>query len=353
MRRIGIAGILSLSLLLIGCGGGSGKTVITRFPQWDFERYERIAVLPLRTPNPHAVEAARQAGFELEHLLTGNGRFKVLSRSEVETILQEQDLSRLADTADPTTVIPAGRIQAAQALVVPTLTAYEPRAEKQIRKRPVYARDQRGLIARDRAGRPIVTGEQIIEVFRHAASVAGNVRVIDTGTGQVIFSYSTPPIERNDERQGAPPPASPEALALDAAREMASDLYANLAPVQIRVKLDSDSLVIARGYYDGRYDETTSVPTTAENFQVVVRSLPKECDRNTFRVVITEPQARRDLFDEKFIWSSGMGARGQTCTVPLTDLTSSGALKFEAKLYSADDDVPLLIRSFKLVPPKQ
>src|SRR5262245_31969908 len=136
MKRIAMMAALTLFLGLAGCSSGSGKTMLTRYPHWDFERYHRIAVLPLRGSNSKASEAARQAAFELENLRTTNGRLTVLSRSEVASILQEQDLSRLADTSDPSTTIPAGRIQAAQALVVPTLTVYEPKGERQQRRRP-------------------------------------------------------------------------------------------------------------------------------------------------------------------------------------------------------------------------
>lgn len=351
MPRSLVAATLVLLPLAVGCNRG-GNATITRFPQWDFERYQRLGVLPFQGTDPRAARAAQQAGAQLETLLAQNGQFVVVSQRELKAVLEEQDLSRLADVADPRTVIPAGRIQAAQALVVPSITTFDLQHQRREMREPVYARDPRGRVVVDRFGRPIVVSELVREVFVHEATVAGSVRVIDTATSEIIFAYNSPPISREASQAGAPPSVSAEELAADAAREMATDLYTNVAPIRARVKLKSDMLVVALDFYEGKYDTTGKVPTSVASFLVVVRDLPREADRNAFVVRITPEKGREELFAQEFIWSSGNGPRGQAIEVPVAALLASGGTKFAAKLHSGRDEAPLLTRKFKLETPK-
>jgi hypothetical protein len=119
------------------------------------------------------------------------------------------------------------------------------------------------------------------------------------------------------------------------------------------VKIKSDMLVVARGYYDGRYDDLKIIPYNSDSFMVAVRNLPRECDRNPFRLTIADVAARRDIFAEQFVWSSGVSARGLQWDVPVSSLKSSGGVEFQLKLYSGNEDTPILARDFALEVPKQ
>jgi hypothetical protein len=154
-------------------------------------------------------------------------------------------------------------------------------------------------------------------------------------------------------QRGAPPPVTPQELAVAAARELAMDFYRRIAPQRVKVKIDSDSLIVALDYYEGRYDKTKKVPTTLESFLLVVRALPPAADRNEFRVEITPAEGRQVLFEQRFIWSGATAARGLSFPVAVQPLLDSGEEKFVAKLYSAADDVPILKRKFKLEPPDE
>jgi hypothetical protein len=288
----------------------------------------------------------------LEDALATNGRFTVLERGALNDVLTEQDLSQLADVADPSTVLPPGKIQAAQALVVGKITDFDLKAERAEKRRPVFAKDSRGRIRRDRSGRPIVVREEIIPIFRHQGTVGGSVRVIDAATGKTIFAHQVPPITHDDAQQGAPPRATPEELAVEAAKEMAVDFYKHIAPIKTEVKLKSDMLIVALDYYDGEYDKTKKVSTELDEFLLVVRELPPECDRNSFRVAIA-PEDGRNVFEEEFVWSSHNPVRGQAFRVPVELLKSAGAEKFVAKLYNAEGEEPLLDREFKLEVPEE
>ena len=354
LRGLKVLSFLSL-LVVWGCGGGGGKRAfITQYPGWDWEQYERIAIVPFRCPEgkPGAPEAARQATYMLEDLLAANGNFTVLERDALADVLTEQDLSQLADIADPSTILPPGKIQIAQALVVGKITEFHTDAQREERRRPVYAKDRKGRIRRNHAGHPIVVREEIIQFFRHEGTVSGSVRVIDAATNKVIFAHKAPPITRDDAQRGAPPRVTPEELAVEAAKELAVDCYTHIAPIRTKVKLSSSSLIVALDYYDGEYDKAKKISTELDSFLLVVRKLPKECDRNPFRVAIA-PEDGRNILEEEFVWSSNNPVRGESWKIPVELLESTGAEKFVAKLYSGSGEEPILDRDFKLEPPEE
>ncbi|MBU0639882.1 MAG: CsgG/HfaB family protein [Planctomycetes bacterium] len=339
-------------LLLAGCGE-SKKAVVVHHPQWDYTRYKRVAVVPLKSDDLRGTEAARQAEYLLVDLLAGNGAFTVLTRTDLATVMTEQDLARLSDVADPATAIPEGTIQVAEALIIPRISTFDLAAERKELRRPRYARDQKGRIIRDRSGRPRVVGEDVIQEFRHKALVGGNVRILDVATGQIMLSHSVPPIANEEQQWGSPPRATPEELAVRAAKELAVDFYKRVAPVATDVKLKSDMLIIALEYYEGRYEKTKKVPRTLDQFLLVVRDLPSACDRNSFRVTIAAEEGREYLFEEEFVWSGSRGQRGFVFPVSVAKLADAGGEKFVAKLFAAGDDAPVMEREFELVAPEK
>jgi len=351
----GLTALLLLpALFACGCGSSSKSTYITRYPVWDWESYDRIAVIPFAYPEsePHASEPARHATFTLDDMLAANGNFTVLERAALSDVVAEQDLSQLADIADPSTLLPPGKVKIAQALVVGKLASCDTKAERVEKRVPVFAVDRKGRIRHDRYGRAIVAREKVVQYFQHQGTVAGSVRVIDAATGKVLFAHTVPAITHEDSERGRPPDMTPEQLAIEAARELALDCYTHLAPVQIKVKLKSDMLICALDYYDGAYDKTKKISTELDEFMLVVRELPKACERNPFRVAIA-PEEGRNIWEEEFTWTAANPVRGVTFNVPVEMLASAGAEKFVAKLYSGNGEQPVLKREFKLVPPDE
>lgn len=344
---------------LTGCGGSGGKGVamITRDPGWPYAKYERVAVLPFQVlapvaGRPGAGEAAAQATYLVEEQLTANGAFRILARDALRDVLTEQDLSRLADVADPATIIPAGRIQAAQAIVIGLINVYDLEQTMQVEQRPIYARDQRGRIVFDAAGRPLVARVEQTPVYRHAARVGGSLRVIDAATGTILKTSRIDPVERQAVNRNSPPAASAPELARDCAVALATGLYESVAPIQKEVELDSDMLVVATNYLDGEYNEIRKVPSTREKILVAVRGLPKEAEFNGFRLVVATAEGDV-LFEESFVWSGTNTVRGMQYEIPVRTLTATGGVEFAAKLYSGQDEEPVLTQSITIEYPKE
>lgn len=344
--RVAALGLLVSAGWLTGCGGGS--VYVTRFPRWEYRHYDRIAVVPARPADPRASRQAELLADRLTTLLTQGGQFTVLSRAEMQEVFAEQDLSKLADAVDEGTALPVGKLEVAQALVVPKITDYKLIADQQQRTIPRYAYDKRGRRLLDRAGRPVVVGEETIYSYTHGAEVGASVRVVDAATGKILVSHSPPPVTAKKTSANRPPSLSPEDLAAEAVQELSVEFYKTIAPTKVKVKLKTDMLVLAIDYFDGRYDTVKKLSRAWADFLLVVRDLPEGCDRNHFRVAIAEEDGRRNLFEEEFVWSGTTGPEGVSYRVPLAPLGESGADKFVAKLYSVGDPEPKLERKFSL-----
>lgn len=336
-----IGGLAMVALGVFGCGGKTAY--VTQYPHWEYEKYERLAVVPMNEP-PGAGEVLTD---RLTTLLAGNGAFRVLSRSEMREIAQEQDLASLATGVNDGAGLSEAQIEIAQALVIAQITEYEPIATREQRKVPIYGRDRRGRVARNSAGLPIVVGEQTHWVYQHGARVTGSVRVVDPATSAVLLSDTQTIQSQMLESVDSPPRVSPAEMARRATQELAMAFYKKIAPVRIEVKLKSDMLVVATDYFDGRYDTFKDLPPSRPSFLVVVSDLPSECDRNRFKIAIAPKDERRNVFEQDFEWSDGLGKQGMTFEVPTSTLVDSGAIEFVAKLYSGDPE-PILERDFKL-----
>lgn len=344
--RTALIGSLLLLTGLTGCGGGSAW--VTRHPRWQYQHYERVAVVPARPADPRATEDALLLADRLTTLLSSNGAFRVLDRTEMEALFAEQDLSRLADAIDEGTALPEGRIEVAQALIVPKITDYELLERREERVIPRYARDKRGRRLLDRAGRPIQVGEDHVFIYTHGAQVEGSVRVVDAATGRILLSHTARMPLRKRVNRNRPPGKSPSEIAAESVRELSMEFYKEIAPTRIEVDLDSDMLLVASDYFDGRYDELKEVTPSLAEIMLVVRDLPEGCERNDFRVAIAQEEGRRNLFEEQFTWSNSHGPEGVVYRVPVSLLVDAGGERFVAKLYSVGNPEPILEREFKL-----
>lgn len=341
--------------LISGCGSGGGKSrkaVITNHPDWPYDKYERIAVLPGRASTPEGAGVAQRLADQLETRLANSGAFKVLNRSELQQVFMEQDLARLADTIDEGTAIPEGRIEAAQAVVAVRLTDYRPKRQRFEEERPIFRRDRYGRMLLDRFGQPIIAGMQREFVYVHGVEVEARMRVIDAATGKILVSDTIRPEPAEEKRRGKPPEESPEEMAARMCEGIAAKFFQKISPTQVRVDLKTSMLAVATGYFDGRFDETRRVPPDAGEIIVAVRGLPPACDGNDFVVAVSAEEGRENLFEKGLTWTRGIGREGLQFRIPLDTLLVRGGERFVAKLYAKGDPEPKLIKPFVIAAEK-
>lgn len=340
MRRLSLAMLVLLSVLA-GCSGRAGSAFVVNLPDWPYTDYERIAVLPGQATDPMGLPHAGVLSDRLTTLLTQNGQFTVLSRAELREVMEEQDLSRLADAVDQGTVLPEGRIEVAQALVVPKVTDVRLIADREQRVIPRFGVDRRG--------RPIQIGQDTIWVYRHGAEVEASVRVVDAATGAILVSHTARVVPEPRTEVNRAPSMTPEEVAEVATNELALEFFRQIAPTRVLVEFEKDNVLVAMGYFDGRYDEVRRLSRAEAAFLVVVRDLDEACDGNRFMVAVAEHEGRANLFESpEFVWSPGAGPRGVPFEVPVSILTDSGGEEFVAKLYSVGNPEPVVERRFEL-----
>jgi len=361
MSRACVLATLLPLLALAGCessGASSRGPFVMRKPQWDYQSYDRIAVLPVQVSEKvksalseldreAAEEAARQATFLLEDRLAANGQFTVLPRGALDDVLSAQDAQGLATMEEPASILPAGKITEADALLVGSLEQFALKTEQSEELQPVYVRDDAGHIIRDEAGQPRLIREEVVKLHRHEARVGGRFRIIEAQTGKVLYTHAVEPILHADSQRDAPPRAKPAELAENAAKEWAEDFYVNVAPIRRQAKFKSEMLTVALDYYQGRYDETKEIPATQSEFLVVVRKLPPVCNRTRCRVTVAAARGG-EYFDQDFVWSSADPVRGVAIRVPVQKLKEAGGEKFYARLYCEGEAEPVLERKFYL-----
>ncbi len=327
--------------VLVGCSGHAGTAYIVHRPDWDYASYERVAVLPGRSEADGGADHAARLADRLTSLLADNGQFTVLSRGELADVFREQDLSRVADAIDEGTALPEGQIEVAQVLVSVCLTDYTLIQEKRRKQRP--------KIRFDRRGRPVSIGEETVTEFVHGAEVEGTLRVVDAASGRILLSHTERIAPRPHTRDKRPPDESPEELAEIAVRELGLEFYHKIAPTRVEVEFNEDSLIVATGYFDGRYHEEDRLPPGLDEVLLAVVDLPSECDRNAFRVAIAPEEVPRNIFEsEAFVWSRGLGAEGERFSVPIDVLHDAAVPTFVAKLYSVGNPEPVIERPFEL-----
>ena len=345
-RPLRVLAVGLLACFVYGCnGGGSRRAVITHYPDWPYERYKTIGVVPFKSQVADAPDAGRRIASALEARLVANGTLRVYSRTELATIMTEQDLSRLADVADPRTAIQPGRIKAVQALIVGDCSQYERKADRQRKeiRLPVYS-------VPDPRGHRVPVGERVMTWWshEHRARVAATFRIVDTATGEIVYSSPQPFVEaREESKRNSPPDASPDELAEQCCQAIAERMVRQIAVSRMEVKLSGKSLLTATEFYDNRWQQEDRFYRDDPKMFVAVCSLPEVCDQNPFRVAVVKKDERRELGGGEFVWSRSLGHRGQSFElVPAELLRAAGPGDFEAKLYSGPE--PILWREFQV-----
>ncbi|MFH1352116.1 MAG: CsgG/HfaB family protein [bacterium] len=165
--------LLFLSFTLATCAVLTGcaiKVAVRR--DYDFKKIERIGVLAFDNsqiqyfPSYNPGNAVADE-FVFQFISRG---IKVVERSRIQSILQEQNLWK-SGNIDPATIKEMGKILGVDALIMGTVTRYIPN-----RKERIYVTDDQGKVKE--------------EIFLVDAEAGINARMVDVVTGEVVWAGS-------------------------------------------------------------------------------------------------------------------------------------------------------------------
>jgi hypothetical protein len=187
--------------LLVACAGCATPPVVAIKPGFDFSKVGRVALVDLED-FPGQAGSGAAVGQGLEPFLLKAG-YDLVERGQVEQILQEQSFSR-SENVDPATAASLGKLLGVGALILGRVTSVVQAQSSTYMQtvsnttyQPVYQtqtyQDHEGNVrVRQRVSQydVVTTNDQVPQTFTTPASVAFTVKLVDVGTGQVLWTGS-------------------------------------------------------------------------------------------------------------------------------------------------------------------
>ena len=190
--RAYLAGMFGLTIALAGCGGTTATVTTPGGPTIAQVRalradgpQARIAVASFKNRASGLVLGPRSAegmGRMLQTALFHTGRFIILERRRLRSVMAEQNLGR-SGWVDPATAAPVGRLEGAEILVYATVTDFS---------------DGSGTAAGVLGAAGRVVGGLL--GIRRKVRMAVDFHGVDTRTGRLVFALS---VEGNSSDYGA------------------------------------------------------------------------------------------------------------------------------------------------------
>lgn len=317
-------------------GGCSKKIWVIQTPDFYTPDLKTVAVVPFRDQSGWR-GAGEIISDKLSSALMANGAYQVFNRSDLRTVLDEQDLKiAFGDdaAAAATTLHKLGNVQA---VLVGTVTTYSATSNNQQRQDPVYAYD--------RQGNRYVAGHRTYVYTRNEGNVQVTASLLRTADGTTIAATSEPAWARFWS-EGSPPRKDAHACVADAASSVVAQLVEQFAPVRKQVSINAGkALRTASDLYDNEWAFTDTFAATDQKMYVVVE-LPPACDRNPFKLTIVRKDQREDLAVEEFRWDKQYGSYGYTFNPSEVATKGGGPGEYEVKFYSGPE--PVLRRVFRI-----
>jgi len=110
---------------------------------------------------------------------------------------------------------------------------------------------------------------------------------------------------------------------------------------KVKIKFD-DAFKLASGCYDGKWEEKKAF-RASDKEMLAVLNLPRDCDRNRFRITVIRRGERKDLATVDVLWSSRFPAVGKEFALSPADIASKGGGTgpYTLKFYSGIDPAPV------------
>jgi hypothetical protein len=294
------SGKTSLLLAALCCFVGCTKTIeINRYPSFYTPDLKSLAVLPFSNDTLND-RAGQYISDQLTKALRANGTYKVLDPRELSAKLGAEELKKLppADVQSAAELI--GRLDNTQAFIIGTTTTFTSARYSYARPYGGYGYGypygygmrgggfgrrgygRRGYLYDQYWNYPIEYGSQ------NQGRAAAQAKLVVIAEGKIV-SETAVHVGHSVISEGDPPYRTPDECLIEASKRAVDKLVGRFAIVPIRVKVP--------------LDKALKISADRSGIRAVV-SLPPQCDRNPFRLEVTEAGQSDPLLHKEFIWSN-------------------------------------------------
>lgn len=320
--------------------GGCGETItVTQYPDfWTPEMMGMpVAVTPFGDP-PGRAGAGAVVSNKLASALSANGTYRSYNRGDLRTVLDERDL-QLALTGNTEAVrSQSSSFGEARMILVGSVAVYDGSGTQETRynQQPIYGQDARG--------NPMIMGYNNIPYayYRNTGMVECTASLIRLSDGAVVHSTRA---TGQAAEEGANPKLDPNGCLVAACDDAVAQLVEAFAVVHKEIEISKDALRVASRYYDGKWQEAKEFDASTPTLYVVI-ALPREADRNTFRLVIVPKGGETIIAEQEIRWDKAYAERGYEFS-PGDIAARGGPGEYTVKFYSGE--VPVLTRDFRIV----
>lgn len=341
MRFVSKVSIVSLLALCgVFAGGCSKEITITQQPEFWTPELKTVAVVPFKNLT-NVKDAGQMVSDSLANALMANGTYRVFNRSDLKTLMDEQDL-KLALGANPNSAGGNGfnKFTNVQAILTGTVTVYAATSSRQQKQKQVPYWSNGKQYSRT----------VYYTHVRNEANVTVTASLIRPKDGVTIYS-TRGPIKGKFVSEGENPARDAYGCSAMALDQAVSQLLETFACVRKKVKVKPKDVVkTATEFYDNKWQEKKKFLTTDTNMIVAIR-LPQCCDRNRFRIAIVPKDGRDELASKEFMWSRSINPyRGKTFQFSPKDISSKyGPGEYWIKFYSGPE--PVIVHKIKINQP--
>jgi hypothetical protein len=338
--------LLAAAGFLLAASLGCTQTIeVDHYPSFYEPSLEKVAVLAFRNDSLRP-RAGMFLSTRLAAALRGNGTYRVIGPKQAAARLAEKGVELPADM-DPQRALEAVRdLGEADAFVLGSVNAFSADRHTYTDVDYVYLHGGYGGYHPWHYGYGARYGRRV-PVYRSydytTARAVGSASLIRVADGEVL---AVVPFSSGIEGAAAHGGSLGLEEAMTRSAEIAvRRMLEGFAVVPMEIEVDpGKALRTARPGEDGR-PEYTSTFRSGQGRLLAVVDLPREADRNEFRLGILAEDRERPLLEERFTWSAGEGPR--EVSFDLGELIErAGPGEYELVLYSRGK--PALRREFEV-----
>jgi hypothetical protein len=316
--RTTIAKVLLTLIAAAALGGCTKKIHIIQYPVFWDQAPKTVAVTPFRNET-QLRHIGMQVTSDLATKLTANGSYTVFDRTLLKAYLSENDLQRAFGTdqeAAASTMVKIGKVQAILTGAVTTCNWPPTRTQTKIVQQRFYNRNGSSYT------RPV---RQYIRTNEAELKANASLLRITASGPKVIHSR---PVRAYVKSEGQTPELSREACLAVARTDIVQQLLEHFAVVRkiIKVKPSETFFTATDQPYAGKWPKSKQFSISAEEKVLLVLMLPRQCDKNNFRITVSRKKGCTELLTFEVLWTKELSAapNGKQFIIDPADLAAKG-----------------------------